>query len=128
MTVEGGILSGQELLATDFARFLCQVIVVVALTRFLAVLLHYVGQPRVIAEVIGGIMLGPSLLGKYIPAFKNELFKASSLPYLQLVANIGLVLYLFIVGIELDPATMARNAKRTAMIAFAGIAVPFALG
>jgi Kef-type K+ transport system membrane component KefB len=104
-----------------------QAIIVIFMTRALAVVLHMIGQPRVIAEVLGGIILGPSVFG-YIPGFEEKLFPKKSIANLQLVANLGLILYLFLVGVELDPKTMVENARRALFIATIGIVVPFGLG
>ncbi|KAJ3374472.1 K(+)/H(+) antiporter [Allomyces arbusculus] len=107
--------------------FLVQVIIVVLMTRVLSMILKYFRQPRVIAEVIGGILLGPSALGQ-IPGFTKALFPASSLGMFGLIANFGLVLYLFIVGLELDPRMVAINLRKSVAISVAGIVVPFGAG
>ncbi|KAJ3356556.1 K(+)/H(+) antiporter [Allomyces javanicus] len=107
--------------------FLVQVIIVVLMTRVLSMVLKYFRQPRVIAEVIGGILLGPSALGQ-IPGFTKALFPASSLGMFGLIANFGLVLYLFIVGLELDPRMVAINLRKSVAISVAGIVVPFGAG
>jgi len=70
-------------------------------TQLLSLLLRKLHQPRVIAEVLGGILLGPTALGR-IPGFTQHVFPPQSVPYLTLVANIGLVLFLFLVGLEID--------------------------
>ncbi len=80
-----------------------------------------------IAEVIGGICLGPSVLG-LIPGFTATLFPDPSLPFLKLVSNIGLVLYLFLVGLELDPQAFFRDLRRSLVISAAGMILPFGLG
>ena len=80
------------------------------MTRLLSLLGGYLKQPRVIFEVIGGILLGPSALGRN-KNYLNKIFPTASLSYLSLVANIGLVLYLFLVGLELDPRSLATHAK-----------------
>ena len=90
-------------------------------------LLARLRQPRVIAEVIGGILLGPTVFGR-IPGFTQHVFPTESRPYLSLVANIGLVLFLFLVGLEIEGAVIKRNAKLSLTVALAGMAVPFGLG
>ena len=94
-------------------------------------LLHYplslLRQPRVIAEVIGGILLGPSVMGR-IPNFTNTIFPAAAMPNLSLVANLGLVLFLFLVGLEVDLRFLASNWRVATSVGLAGMALPFGLG
>lgn len=94
-------------------------------------LLHWplskIRQPRVIAEVIGGVLLGPSVMGR-IPGFTATIFPAAAQPNLALVANIGLVLFLFIVGLEVDLRYLASNWKVALSVGLAGMALPFGLG
>ncbi|WYZ45485.1 hypothetical protein EsH8_VIII_000801 [Colletotrichum jinshuiense] len=94
-------------------------------------LLHWplskIRQPRVIAEVIGGIVLGPSVMGR-IPGFRAAIFPTESIPNLTLVANLGLVLYLFLIGLETDVRFLVSNWRVATSVAFAGLALPFALG
>jgi Kef-type K+ transport system membrane component KefB len=81
----------------------------------------------VIAEVVGGILLGPSAFG-YIPGFTNTIFPEPSRAFLKNIADLGLTLYLFLVGLELDVGSMARNMKKCAAISIAGIVIPFSFG
>lgn len=124
---EGGILSGVNPLSDPFNLFLVQAVIIIAVTRILSLVGGYFKQPRVIFEVIGGILLGPSALGR-IPNFTSTIFNPTSLNYLSIVANIGLVMYLFLVGMELDPKLLAMHAKRAGSIAISGMALPFGLG
>lgn len=89
--------------------------------------LSKIRQPRVIAEVIGGIILGPSVMG-HIPGFRNAIFPADSIPNLTLVANLGLVLYLFMIGLETDVRFLLSNWRVATSVAFAGLALPFGVG
>jgi Kef-type K+ transport system membrane component KefB len=93
----------------------------------LTIPLRKIRQPAVIAEVVGGILLGPSALG-YIPGFTNTIFPEPSRAFLKNIADLGLTLYLFLVGLELDVGAMARNMKKCAAISLAGIIVPFSFG
>src|ERR1700748_2922969 len=94
-------------------------------------LLHYplslLRQPRVIAEVIGGILLGPSVMGR-IPGFSNAIFPTTAMPNLTLVANLGLILFLFLVGLEVDVRYLASNWRVATSVGLAGMALPFGLG
>lgn len=80
-----------------------------------------------IAEVIGGILLGPSVMGR-IPGFTDAIFPAASIPNLTLVANLGLVLFLFLVGLETDLRFLISNWRVAISVSAAGMAVPFGLG
>ncbi|KAJ1550861.1 K(+)/H(+) antiporter, partial [Nowakowskiella sp. JEL0078] len=123
---EGTILAGSNPFADPLSLFLIQSILIIIVARLLGVVFRYIRQPTVIAEVIGGILLGPSALGQ-ITAYRNTLFPASSLPSLSLVANIGLILFLFLVGLELDPRSLREKYKQSLVISLAGIIVPFAI-
>lgn len=96
--------------------------------------LSKIRQPRVIAEVVGGIILGPSVMGR-IPGFSAAIFPATPtaatsppLIILNLVANFGLVLYLFLIGLETDVKFLISNWRVASSVAFAGLALPFGLG
>ncbi|KAL9577508.1 MAG: hypothetical protein Q9212_006320, partial [Teloschistes hypoglaucus] len=84
-------------------------------------------QPRVIAEIIGGILLGPSVFGR-IPGFTDAIFPPASIPTLSLAANLGLVLFLFLVGLEVDMRLLVTNWRIALSVGAAGMALPFGLG
>ncbi|RKP08247.1 Sodium/hydrogen exchanger family-domain-containing protein, partial [Thamnocephalis sphaerospora] len=127
----GGIIGGQNPIhfnsGNPLPLFLVQAAVIIIICRLLQYPLSYLRQPRVIAEVIGGILLGPTALGR-IPSFSDNLFPKESLPFINLVANFGLVFFLFLVGLELDPAMLIKSARRTLGISLAGMALPFGAG
>ena len=103
-----------------------QAAVIIALSRLLGVAGRRLGQPQVIAEVIAGILLGPSLLGWLWPAATATLFPASSVVVLGLLSQLGLVIFMFLVGLELD---LSRIEGRAAVaISQASIVLPFGLG
>ena len=102
--------------------------VVVITGRLLGKALAKIGQPPVIGEVLAGILLGPSLLGRLAPGLETRLFPDAAKPALGVVAQIGVVLYMFAVGLEFDSAALRRSAARFVFVSQASIAVPFLLG
>ncbi|KZV72127.1 cation/H+ exchanger [Peniophora sp. CONT] len=110
-----------------FVLWVIQSIVIIGMTQFLAFFLGRIRQPRVISEIIGGVILGPSIMGR-IPGFSNAIFPATSIPYLTLTSTVGLVFFLFLVGLELDVRLIKRNYKASSTISFAGLAIPLGLG
>lgn len=107
--------------------FIIQAAIIIIVTRVLGFALQKIRQPRVIAEVIGGILLGPTAMGR-IPGFTQHIFPPPSLPYLNLVSTLGLVLFLFLVGLEVDVRVVRRCAKPSIAISVAGMILPFGLG
>ncbi|KAH7927084.1 hypothetical protein BV22DRAFT_1193893 [Leucogyrophana mollusca] len=128
---QGGLLTGTDpsvFDSTDPLRlWIIQVGVIIMMAQLLSLGLRKMRQPKVIAEVLGGILLGPTAFGR-IPGFTQHIFPQVSRPYLSLVANIGLCLFLFIIGLEIDASIIKRNARMSIIVSLAGIALPFALG
>ena len=111
-----------------FAAFFIAVAVVCVLARLLGMAAVASGQPRVIGEVVAGLALGPSLLGAISPAAADALFPEDIIPYLEVAAQLGLIFYMFLIGLELDPRQIGRRAGQIALISNASVAVPMALG
>ncbi len=113
---------------TGVALFIAQVMVIVVAGRVLGWLARRIGQPMVIAEITAGICLGPSLLGWLAPEVMNGLFPKDSLPALGVVSQFGLVLFMFLVGLDLDPRLLKGRGKASVVISHSSIVVPFTLG
>jgi Kef-type K+ transport system membrane component KefB len=101
---------------------------VIATGQLLGRLFHWIGQPPVIGEVVAGILLGPSLLGQISPAAAQFVLPAEVAPYLGVIAQLGVILYMFLVGLELNPAMLRDRAATAAFIAHSSMVTPFLLG
>lgn len=102
--------------------------VVIVAARTVGVLFRHIGQPPVVGEVVAGILLGPSLLGYVAPQLSAYLLPASVAPHLGVLAQVGVVLYMFLVGLELDTDLIRRRSHASVAISHASIVVPFVLG
>ncbi|EXJ62017.1 hypothetical protein A1O7_02449 [Cladophialophora yegresii CBS 114405] len=107
--------------------FIIQAAIVIIMTRIIHWPLALLRQPRVIAEVLTGILLGPSVMGR-IPGFTAHIFPTASMPAFTLAANLGLVLFLFLVGLEVDLRFLASNWRIALSVGALGMVIPFGLG
>jgi K+:H+ antiporter len=107
---------------------LIDIAVVIALGHLLSPLARRFGQPLVMAEIFAGIALGPSLLGAIAPDVSATLFAPKATEMLAAIGNIGLVLFMFFIGLELDLAATLRDGRTVAFTAFGSMAVPLAGG
>ena len=101
---------------------------VIVVGRLLAPVFRAVGQPPVVGEVIAGIVLGPSLLGRLSPDTFRYILPADVAPLLGIVAQLGVILYMFLVGLELNPDVVRQRVHAAVMTSLASILLPFALG
>ncbi|KAL9582758.1 MAG: hypothetical protein Q9203_005360, partial [Teloschistes exilis] len=128
---QAGILEGSNPSKYDSKNpiiiFIIQAGIIIIFCRVLHFPLSKIRQPRVIAEIIGGILLGPSVFGR-IPGFTDAIFPPASIPTLSLAANLGLVLFLFLVGLEVDMRLLVSNWRIALSVGAAGMALPFGLG
>ncbi|MCF0050843.1 cation:proton antiporter [Dyadobacter sp. LJ53] len=115
-------------LTHPLATLLLQIITIILVARVFAWLCKSIGQPTVIGEIAAGIFLGPSLLGMYFPEFSTFLFPVQSLGNLQFLSQVGLILFMFIIGMELDLKVLKTKAQEAIVISHASIILPFALG
>ena len=113
---------------TPLARLLLQFIVIILATRIVGALFARFGQPPVIGEITAGILLGPSLFGRVWPDASAFIFPKESLGVLQLFSQIGVCLFMFVVGLELELTHLRQRARAALIISSTGIIVPFTLG
>jgi Kef-type K+ transport system membrane component KefB len=108
--------------------FFLQLAVILAACRFVGYAARYLGQTQVVGEMIAGVLLGPSLLGWLAPEWQAHLFPKPTMTVLYCVAQIGLALYMFLVGLDFR-IDLIRSCKRSALsVSIAGILTPMALG
>jgi len=107
---------------------LLQIIVIVVVVRLFGFLFNKIGQPVVIGEIVAGIVLGPSLLGAFFPGISDFIFPAASFGNLQFLSQIGLMLFMFVIGMELDIDLIRKQAKEAVIISHASIIIPYTLG
>lgn len=110
------------------ALLLIQIVTIILVARLFGWICMKMKQPSVIGEMIAGITLGPSLLGLYFPEFSAFLFPKESLGNLQFLSQIGLIFFMYIVGMELDLSVLRKKAHDAVVISHASIIIPFALG
>lgn len=115
-------------LAHPVALVLAQIVTILIISRMFGFLFGKIHQPTVIGEIIAGIALGPSLLGMLFPEFSAALFPEKSLDNLSLLSQVGLVLFMFMVGMELDLKVLQNKVKDAVVVSNAGILIPFTLG
>ncbi|MFM7192382.1 MAG: cation:proton antiporter, partial [Microcystaceae cyanobacterium] len=107
---------------------LLDIILIIGLARLVGLLFVRFRQPPVIGEIIAGILLGSSLLGLLSPSLEKQLFPASTQPFLYLLSEIGLIFYMFLVGLEINPQHLRQKLKIAILTSNISILLPFLLG
>lgn len=118
----------EHALQEPLPRFIVQVILIIVCARLVGLVVRRVGQPMVIAEIVAGIMLGPSVFGLVAPDAMTTLFPTAGMAQLGLMSQCGLVLFMFLVGLELDLGLLRGRGHTSVVISHSSIIVPFALG
>lgn len=107
---------------------LITLIAVIVTAQIVGRIFENLGQPIVIGEIIGGIILGPSLLGRVAPDLQNLLLPPETAPFLGIISQLGIILYMFMVGFELDLKVLKKSGHATITVSHAGMVIPFVLG
>jgi Kef-type K+ transport system membrane component KefB len=109
-------------------HFFFQVAFILGVCKTVGVIAKRLGQPAVVAEMVAGVFMGPSLFGWFWPGVQEQVFPKASLPVLYVVSQVGLVLYMFLVGLEFQGHLIKRRVRSAASVSLTGIFVPFVLG
>ena len=107
---------------------LLALVVIVIATRILGAVFRWLHQPGVMGEVIAGLLLGPSFLGWLAPQVSSQLLPPAIAPFLAVIAQVGIILFMFLVGLELDTGLLRQRTRASIAISHASIVVPFLLG
>lgn len=107
------------------AYVLIDIVLIVALARFVGSLMKYIGQPAVVGEILAGIMLGPTILGQDLAA---DLFPVEARPSLSAIATVALIFFMFLVGLDLDLDLLKGRYLQAGVVTVAAVALPFAGG
>jgi len=105
-----------------------QLIVIVASSRVFGGLFRRIGQPLVCGEIAAGLVLGPSLFGRMFPGLFHRVFDPSVSQIFSILSQIGLILLMFLIGLEFDFGHLRQNRGTALAISSAGILLPFVLG
>jgi len=108
--------------------FFLQMFVILAVCRLVGLAARRIGQPQVVGEMIAGVLLGPSLFGWLLPGWQQRLFPPETLKTLYVGAQLGIGLYMFLVGVEFNRELFRSRVRSAAAVSIAGMAAPFALG
>jgi len=120
------LLFGQ--LQSPFGLLLMQIIVILFICRIFGWIFNKIGQPTVIGEITAGILLGPSILGHFFPDISGFLFPVDSLSNINLLSQFGLILFMYVIGMELDISIVRKKIRETIIISHSSIIAPFFLG
>lgn len=116
-----------EAMPVGVSAFFIQLLVILAVARIVGWLAIQIGQPRVVGEMIAGILLGPTLFGALAPELQQQLFSDDHRPFLSFGAQVGIGLYMFLVGLEFDTGMFKTRARSAVAISASGIVVPFVM-
>ncbi len=107
---------------------LIEVLIVIGLSRLVGLGFRWLKQPLVIGEIVAGIMLGPSLFGLVAPGIASTLFPPESVPFLNVLSQVGLIFFMFLIGLELNPKYLSGQLEVAVLTSHVSILVPFSLG
>jgi Kef-type K+ transport system membrane component KefB len=109
-------------------RLCAQIFVILIACRLVGLVLKRFGQPQVVGEIIAGVILGPSLFGLFLPDIQQSFFPAQSRSVIYTLSQLGLVLYMFVIGLEFDARLLKKRLVSAVSVSVSGIVLPFVLG
>ncbi|KAF6137657.1 hypothetical protein GIB67_001511 [Kingdonia uniflora] len=127
MISTNGVWQGDDPFEYSLPLFILQLMLIVLITRILIFLLKPLRQPKVISEILGGVILGPLILGRSAN-FSATIFPLRSIMVLETLANVGLFFFLFLVGVEMDLGMIRKTSQKVMVIAIACMSLPFLIG
>jgi len=107
---------------------LLDIAIVIVAARLMGAAFRRIGQPAVLGEITAGVLLGPTLLGAFPGDLDQVLFPADARPFLMVIAQLGLILFMFIVGLEVDVLLVRGRERIASMVSLSSVVLPFALG
>jgi Kef-type K+ transport system membrane component KefB len=120
--------SKQRTAENTVVAFFIAVVVVMLFARLCGSLMPKIGQPRVMGEVLAGILLGPTAFGAIAPGLQSSVFATDIVPLIGVVANLGLIFYMFLIGLELDLGQLRGRVKMSLAVSNTALLVPLMLG
>ncbi len=127
-TVEQLTAAKQRTADQTVVAFFIAIVIVMLFARLLGSLMPRIGQPQVMGEVLAGILLGPSLFGIIAPQLQAKVFAADIVPIIGVTANLGLIFYMFLIGIEVDLGLLRGRVRTTLAVSNTALALPLSLG
>ena len=118
----------EQMKFTGIVQFLLSLTTVMLMARVVGFLFEYVKQPPVVGEVLGGLLLGPSFLSSYFPNTIHFLIPPETMPFLSVIAQLGIILFMFLVGLELDLKVLRKSGQSTLLISHMSIVFPLVMG
>jgi Kef-type K+ transport system membrane component KefB len=109
-------------------QILILLVVILVAVQVVGYLCKFIGQPRVIGEILAGLALGPTLLGAFLPRVEVTLFPGSALPTLQTLGDIGMILYMFSLGSHIDTNAMLKQGRKATAVSLSGVLLPLVMG
>jgi Kef-type K+ transport system membrane component KefB/nucleotide-binding universal stress UspA family protein len=127
---DGGVPSAKEAVDVHhvFWKLLLAIALVIVAARVVGALFRRIGQPQVMGEIVAGIVLGPSVLGALWPSAQHAVFTPDVLPFIDVLAQVGLVFFMFLIGVELDMRLIRGRGEAAALVSHVSIVAPFLSG